>query len=138
MDTHTFYFSLAKTIAKRSLDPKAKYGAVLVHPKMPNVITCGHNSFPTGIEEHFSAKIYRRKFMIHSEINAMLSATCMLTNFEIYSTHLPSLESARLIIQSGIKKVHCFDPAWGTSGKFLLSDITTLFEAGEVELCLYK
>ena len=117
---------IAYRISLRSTDPHRKVGAVIV--KGNNIISYGWNGTPT---KYFTNKC-KDKFektlpqVVHAEANAIAKAAMSneSTRFAaIYSTTIPCIECAKLIIQAGITYVfYAEDYNKCQLGKDLLKD----------------
>lgn len=107
-----YFMGVALLSAKRSKDPSTQVGACVVN-KDKRIIGIGYNGFPTGCkDEDFPwGKTDENKlntkypYVVHAEPNAILNCTSSLKDSTLYVTLFPCNECAKLIIQSGIKKV---------------------------------
>ena len=107
-----YFMGVAILSAKRSKDPSTQVGACVVN-KDKRIIGIGYNGFPTGCsdEEFPWGKTDEDKlntkypYVVHAEPNAILNCTSSLKDSTLYVTLFPCNECAKLIIQSGIKKV---------------------------------
>lgn len=107
-----YFMGVAILSAKRSKDPSTQVGACVVN-KDKRIIGIGYNGFPTGCsDEDFPwGKADEDKlntkypYVVHAEPNAILNCTSSLKDSTLYVTLFPCNECAKLIIQSGIKKV---------------------------------
>ena len=108
--------NLALDLAKRSHCVKAQVGAVLT--KDTRIISIGYNGPPAGThncDEEFPIEGCPRdtkgscSLALHAEENAILYAAkngSQLEGTTLYCTLSPCISCARLIFQSGIKKVY--------------------------------
>lgn len=111
-----YFMGVALLSAKRSKDPSTKVGACIVNTKK-RIVGIGYNGFPYGCDddvfpwdrdkEEFLDNKYA--YVVHAEPNAILNAACSLDNCTLYVSLFPCNECAKLIIQSGIKKVIYID-----------------------------
>ena len=87
---------------------RAKVGAVITRDR--RIISQGWNGNPSGPDNILEDdKGMTRPSVIHAEANAICFAArtgIPLDGAEIYCTHSPCFECAKLIIQSGIRKVY--------------------------------
>ena len=98
---------MARIWGQNSYCQRRKVGALLVKDKM--IISDGYNGTPSGFEnicedEHQATKPY----VLHAEANAITKVAKSNNSSEgatLYVTASPCLECAKLIIQSGIKRV---------------------------------
>ena len=132
-----YFMGVALLSAKRSKDPSTKVGACIVNTKK-RIVGIGYNGFPYGCDddvfpwdrdkEGFLDNKYA--YVVHAEPNAILNATCSLENCTLYVSLFPCNECAKLIIQSGIKKVVYIDDKYSGTD----SDIASkrMFDAAGV------
>ena len=131
----------AKRFAELSTARRAKVGAIIV--KDNRIISIGYNGMPAGWDnncEHEDrpswAKDYKeidpvyvrltsKKEVLHAETNAIAKMARSPESCEdatMFCTHLPCIECAKLIYQSGISYVYYdveYDAAKGTGKDFL-------------------
>ena len=101
------YLAMAKIWAQNSYCERRKVGALLVNNKM--IISDGYNGTPAGFENvcEDENKI-TKPYVLHAEANAITKVAKSNNSSEgatMYVTSSPCLECAKLIIQSGIKRV---------------------------------
>lgn len=105
-----YFMELAETAAKRSKDPKSKVGACIMDPKDHRVVSLGYNGFPYGCsDDEFpwtrEGDDNKYLYVVHAELNAILSARKDLSDCVLFVTYSPCNECMKAIIQSGIKLV---------------------------------
>lgn len=101
------YLRMAQIWAENSYCERRKVGAILVKDKM--IISDGYNGTPAGFEnicedEGGSTKPY----VLHAEANAITKVARSNNSSDgstLYVTASPCVECAKLIIQSGIRRV---------------------------------
>ncbi len=101
------YMRMAFIWSENSYCKRRKVGALLVKDKM--IISDGYNGTPAGFEnicedENDTTKPY----VLHAEANAITKIARSNNSSEgatLYVTSSPCIECAKLIIQSGIKRV---------------------------------
>ena len=101
------YLQMAAVWAQNSYCKRRQVGALLVKDKM--IISDGYNGTPSGFEnicedDHYVTKPY----VLHAEANAITKVAKSSNSSEgatLYVTTSPCLECAKLIIQSGIRRV---------------------------------
>ena len=101
------YLLMAKIWAENSYCKRRQVGALIVKNQM--IISDGYNGTPAGFEnicedENDATKPY----VLHAEANAITKVAASNNNSAgatIYVTSSPCIECAKLIIQSGIKRV---------------------------------
>ncbi len=102
------YLGLAAHVASWSKDPSTKVGAAIVSPAN-RVVGIGYNGFPVGVRdgrERLEDRPTKYKFVVHAEANAILnSGVARLDGCTLYTTLSPCCECAKLVIQSGVKRV---------------------------------
>lgn len=112
------FINIAKEIATLSYCERAKVGAIIVKDK--NIISFGYNGTPTGMDNKCEDCQNRTEdHVIHAEMNAILKAAKEGHSVEgstLYLTLSPCKECAKLILQSGIKKVVYLDEYRDVSG----------------------
>jgi len=101
------YLEMAGTWAKNSYCERRKVGALIVKDKM--IISDGYNGTPSGFENICEDDSDNTKpYVLHAEANAITKVAKSNNSSEnatLYVTTSPCLECAKLIIQSGIKRV---------------------------------
>lgn len=98
-----YFMSLAKLVAKRSIDPDTQHGTIIVDADH-RIISTGYNSPPKGISDDIVplTRPAKYKWMNHSELNAIIYARQSLKGCTIYQTG-PSCSMCWLTIaNSGI------------------------------------
>ena len=101
------YLKMAEIWAQNSYCKRRQVGALIVKDRM--IISDGYNGTPSGFEnvcedEHNVTKPY----VLHAEANAITKVAASSNSSKgatIYVTSAPCIECAKLIIQSGIRRV---------------------------------
>jgi len=101
------YLRMASIWAENSYCQRRKVGAIIVKDQM--IISDGYNGTPSGFEnvcedEHGLTKPY----VLHAEANAITKVSRSNNSSDgatLYVTASPCMECAKLIIQSGIRRV---------------------------------
>ncbi|GIY42891.1 deoxycytidylate deaminase [Caerostris darwini] len=108
-----YFMSLCYLTAARSKDPNTKVGACIVD-KENRIVSLGYNGMPRGIKDEQlpwnkeGTYKYQTKYpyVCHAEMNAILNERLIsVHDCCIYVSKFPCCECAKLIIQSGIKRV---------------------------------
>lgn len=104
------YWGVVDAVAKMSLDPNRKVGAILVDED-GDIIASGYNGLPRGIaDDHRAANPdLKLKYTVHAEVNAVVNAARRGTSTKRCSVMVnlfPCVECAKVIIQAGIKTVY--------------------------------
>ena len=101
------YLRLARIWSENSYCTRRKVGALIVKDKM--IISDGYNGTPSGFENVCELEDGTTKgYVLHAEANAITKIAKSGNNSDgatLYVTTSPCLECAKLIIQSGIKRV---------------------------------
>lgn len=100
------YLNIAKEIATLSHCERNKVGALLI--KDGNIIAFGYNGTPSGMDNCCERDNITLPYVVHAEMNAILKAAksgYSINNAILYLTLSPCIECAKLILQSGIKRV---------------------------------
>ena len=106
-----YFMGLAHLSALRSKDPHTQVGAAIVDENH-RVVSVGYNGFPSGVsDDEFpwsregGVLDSKYAFVVHAELNAILTAPRPVRGCTIYVSLFPCNECAKAIIQSGIKKI---------------------------------
>ena len=106
-DLDTRYLRMAAIWAENSYCKRRQVGAILVKDKM--IISDGYNGTPAGFENICEDENNLTKpYVLHAEANAITKVAASSNSSRgatIYVTTAPCIECAKLIIQSGIKRV---------------------------------
>lgn len=107
LDLDKRYLRMAAIWAENSYCTRRKVGALIVKDKM--IISDGYNGTPAGFENVCELEDGTTKpYVLHAEANAITKIARSGNSSEgatIYVTTSPCIECAKLIIQSGIKRV---------------------------------
>lgn len=113
-----YFMEITRLVARRSSCLRRQVGAVLVKDK--NILASGYNGVPTGITHCAETGCLRAKLNVpsgerhelcrglHAEQNAIIQAAKHGTNIDgatLYSTTMPCIICAKMIINAGIKRV---------------------------------
>lgn len=116
------YLEMAAVWAKNSYCKRRQVGALIVKDKM--IISDGYNGTPSGFENICEDESGATKpYVLHAEANAISKVAKSGNSSEgatLYVTASPCMECAKLIIQSGIKRVVYRDQYRITDGVDLL------------------
>jgi len=133
------YMDVAERFAQLSHAQRAKVGAIIV--KDDRIISIGYNGMPSGWDNVCEHDIHHHELgtttsvtkaeVLHAETNAIAKLAQSSESGKdaiLFCTHLPCMECAKLIYQSGITEVYYreeYDAAKGSGKDFLkLSGIT--------------
>lgn len=116
------YLEMAAIWAKNSYCKRRQVGALLVKDKM--IISDGYNGTPSGFENNCEDENgVTKAYVLHAEANAITKVAKSgnsSAGATLYVTASPCIECAKLIIQSGIKRVVYRDEYRLTDGVDLL------------------
>ena len=116
------YLEMAEIWAKNSYCKRRQVGALLVKNNM--IISDGYNGTPSGFENVCEENGVTKPYVLHAEANAITKVAKSGNSSEgatLYVTASPCIECAKLIIQSGIKRVVYKDEYRLTDGIDLLA-----------------
>jgi len=101
------YIEMAFVWARNSYCKRMQVGALIVKDNM--IISDGYNGTPSGFENVCEDENYITKsYVLHAEANAITKVAKSHNSADgatLYVTDSPCIECAKLIIQSGIKRV---------------------------------
>ena len=101
------YLRMARIWAENSYCLRRQVGALVVKDKM--IISDGYNGTPSGFENVCEdSNNVTKPYVLHAEANAITKLARSGNNSDgstLYVTASPCIECAKLIIQSGIKRV---------------------------------
>jgi dCMP deaminase len=103
MNWDEYAIGIAEAVSNKSKDPWNKVGAVILREDH-SIASVGYNGFPQGVEEDWSNRDERRKYVIHAEQNA-LRYIKPGEGEAIYSTLMPCSDCIKAIAAYKIKKV---------------------------------
>ena len=98
---------VAERFARLSSAQRAKVGAIIVKDK--RIISIGYNGMPSGWDNDCEHDGKTKPEVLHAETNAIAKVAQSNESSrgsEIFCTHLPCIECAKLIHQSGIVTVY--------------------------------
>ncbi|AUM62831.1 deoxycytidylate deaminase [Spiroplasma monobiae] len=111
IDWDTYFLAMVQLNAMRSKDPSTQVGCVIIND-LKQVVSTGYNGLPRGLDDdnypwdregEFENTKY--PYIVHAELNAILSSKDSVRGCEIYTNLFPCNECTKSIIQSGIKKI---------------------------------
>ncbi|RNA16278.1 deoxycytidylate deaminase [Brachionus plicatilis] len=115
LDWDEYFLAVSILSSQRSKDPNTQVGACIVNEEN-KIVGIGYNGFPKNCSDDLlpwsrsspNGSILDTKypFVCHAEMNAILNKNeANLKNCTIYVSMFPCNDCAKLIIQSGIKRV---------------------------------
>jgi dCMP deaminase len=116
------YLEMARIWAKNSYCIRRQVGALIVKDRM--IISDGYNGTPEGFENICEDENNKTKpYVLHAEANAITKVAKSNNSSDgstLYITTSPCVECAKLIIQSGIRRVVFCDAYHSDEGLNLL------------------
>jgi len=116
------YLRMAQIWSQNSYCKRKQVGALIVKEKM--IISDGFNGTPVGFENNCEDENFETKtYVLHAEANAITKVAKSNNSSDgatLYVTTSPCIECAKLIIQSGIKRVVFIERYRNTEGLELL------------------
>ena len=123
------YLRIAQVWAENSYCNRRKVGALIVKDKM--IISDGYNGTPSGFENVCEDEDgHTKPYVLHAEANAITKVAKSNNSSNgatLYVTAAPCMECAKLIIQSGIRRVVYVE-------SYRLSDGIELLERAGIEV----
>lgn len=117
------FMDCAERFAQLSSAKRAQVGAIIV--KDNRIISIGYNGMPSGWDNVCEVSDKTRPEVLHAEANAITKMARSSESCEgavMFCTHMPCMDCAKLIYQSGISKFyykHDYIAAKGTGKAFL-------------------
>jgi dCMP deaminase len=115
------YMKTAKIFAELSHARRLHVGAIIV--KDDRIISIGYNGMPAGwdnnCEHEVGTELKTKSEVLHAETNAIAKLARSSESgldADIFITHSPCLDCAKIIYQSGIKRVFFGEAYRDTSG----------------------
>ena len=111
------YMQVAKTFANLSHAKRLNVGAIVV--KDDRIISIGYNGMPSGWENECEIENTTKPQVLHAESNAIAKlarSNDSGLDADIFITHSPCIECAKLIYQSGINRVFVGEQYRSTDG----------------------
>lgn len=119
------YLRMARIWSENSYCVRRQVGALIVKNKM--IISDGYNGTPSGFENICEDETGKTKpYVLHAEANAITKVAKSGNSSDgatLYVTSAPCMECAKLIIQSGIRRVVFCDHYHCTDGMELLTRV---------------
>lgn len=130
------FLELAEHISLWSKDPSTKVGSIITDGGN-RIVSVGYNGLPAYVqddEEVLNNREEKYKFIIHAEMNALLTAAKDVVGYTIYTyPFLPCPNCASMLIQAGIMRVvsyKCVNEQWMDR----LSDSKRVFSKADIEV----
>lgn len=130
------FLELAEHISLWSKDPSTKVGSIITDGGN-KIVSVGYNGLPAYVQddqEILNNREEKYKFIIHAEMNALLTAAKDISGYTIYTyPFLPCTNCASMLIQAGIMRVvsyQCINNQWMER----LADSKKIFDKADVEV----
>ena len=126
------YLRMTQIWAENSYCRRRQVGALLVKDKM--IISDGYNGTPSGFENVCEEDGHTKPYVLHAEANAITKVAMSHNSSEgatLYVTDSPCMECAKLIIQSGIKRVVY-------RREYRITDGIDFLKRAGIEVCKYE
>ncbi|KAF7407727.1 hypothetical protein HZH66_002264 [Vespula vulgaris] len=143
MDWDEYFMAVAFLVSKRSKDPVTRVGACIVDNEN-RIVGVGYNGMPRGCSDDIfpwkkksDNKLDEKKlYVCHAEINAILNKNSnKLKNCKMYVGLFPCNECAKVIIQSGLKKIIYMSDKYNFKIKTIAAK--RMFDAANVKYIRY-
>ena len=124
------YMDVAERFAQLSHAQRAKVGAIIV--KDDRIISIGYNGMPSGWDNVCETEGRTNPEVLHAETNAIAKLAQSSESGKdatLFCTHLPCMDCAKLIYQSGITQVYYreeYKAAKGSGKEFLTESGVTV------------
>lgn len=124
------YMDVAERFAQLSYAQRAKVGAIIV--KDDRIISIGYNGMPSGWDNVCETEGRTNPEVLHAETNAIAKLAQSGESGKdatLFCTHLPCMDCAKLIYQSGITQVYYreeYKAAKGSGKEFLTESGVTV------------
>lgn len=133
-----FYMDVAKRTAMLSRAARLQVGAIVV--KDDRIISIGYNGMPSGWDntcetEQEDGTLKTKPEVLHAETNCiskLARSTESGLNADLFVTHSPCLDCAKLIYQSGIGRVYYANEYRDNSGVDFLKNSGVVVEKIDV------
>ena len=127
---NAYFMAIAIVSSMRSKDPNTQVGACIVDENK-KILGIGYNGFPIGCSDDIFP--WERKggfldtkypYVVHAEVNALVNSFDKkgLKNSSLFVTLFPCHECAKIIIQSGIKKIYYLNDCYAGTESHIASE----------------
>jgi dCMP deaminase len=105
---HKYFFGICYLVSERSPDAQTKHGSVIVD-KENRIVATGYNGFPSGGPDNLLPNLRPEKYpyMVHAEMNALISARCNVGGYSVYVTGFPCKSCLLHLVAAGVRKIFC-------------------------------
>lgn len=138
-----YFMGIAKLSEERSKDPNTQVGACIVNNEN-RILSIGYNGLPNKVsddeiswEREGNPLDTKYMYVCHAELNAILNnRNHNLDGATLYVSLFPCNECAKVIIQSGIKRIVYYDDKYAHTDSTLASK--KMFDMSGVEYIPYN
>lgn len=136
-----YFINITKAVATRSTCLRRQVGAIFVKDK--RILATGYNGVPSGIEHCETVGCLREQLhcksgegleycrSAHAEMNCLAQAAkhgIAIDGATLYCTHAPCFSCAKVLINSGIRKVYYLEAYADTKGLEILREVLVIIE----------
>ena len=101
-----YFMQMAELTATRSTCSRLHVGTIITNEEMDHVDSIGYNGNAKGLHNGCESEVPGHCGCLHSENNAIAKANYSIKRKNMFITHLPCRNCAKLIINHGIKSVY--------------------------------
>ena len=112
----SYFAEIAKTVARKSKDPRCRVGCVVTLPPPDNlIVSTGFNGLPREVLDSQTLLADTSEKLIwvcHAEANAILNAArsgVRIKGCSLFVTKFPCFNCCQMIVQSGIAAIYTLD-----------------------------
>lgn len=142
-----YFMEIARLVASRSTCLRRQVGAVMVKDK--NILATGYNGTPSGIRHCSEVGCLRQEMNVpsgerhelcrglHAEQNAIIQAAKHGVNIDgatLYCTHSPCIICSKMLINSGVKRIVCYDGYPDPLAKAMLDEAQLIVETMDLKV----
>ena len=93
---------MAHVLAKRSYDPRLQVGCLIVDHDNRVVLGVGYNGNARKLPNEPDSLELGLSGFVHAEANAIINCTSRIYSANVYVTHSPCMQCAKMLINGGI------------------------------------
>jgi dCMP deaminase len=102
--------AMAHVLAKRSYDPRLQVGCLIVDHDNRVVLGVGYNGNARKLPNEPDSLELGLSGFVHAEANAIINCTSRIYSANVYVTHSPCMQCAKMLINGGIWSLHYATP----------------------------
>ena len=100
------WMRMAHVLAKRSYDPRLQVGCLIVDHDNRVVLGVGYNGNARKLANEPDSLEPGQSGFVHAEANAIINCTSRIYSANVYVTHSPCMQCAKMLINGGIWSLH--------------------------------